>query len=155
MYSFKDFLTVDYTDTGDELLALAAKKRKKADTTGPITAEVEKDAEVDEALTMAQRMKARQNFRKIKAKVAMGRKRAARRFATPEKLRGRAKKQARAIILKKITKKDKGEMSYGQRQNAEKLLTKKKGAIDRLAKRLLPKVRKKDRAKLQKKNQEL
>ena len=149
MYSFKDFLTVDYTQTGDELLALAAKKRKKADTTGPITAEVEEE-KVDEALTMAQRMRARQRFRKIKAKIAMGRKRAARRFATPEKLKGRANKQARAIILKKLTKKDKGEMSYGQRQNAEKLLAKKKGAIDRLAKRLLPKVRKKDRAKLQK-----
>jgi hypothetical protein len=140
MYSFKDFLTVDYTGTDDELLALAAKQRKE---------------EVEEALNMAQRMRARQNFRKIKAKIAMGRKKAARRFATPEKLKGRAVKQARAIILKKLVKKDKDEMSYGQRQNAEKLLAKKKGAIANLAKRLLPKVRKKDRAKLQKKPAEL
>jgi len=36
MYSFKDYLAVDYTQTGDELLALKAKKRKRADTTGPI-----------------------------------------------------------------------------------------------------------------------
>jgi NADH dehydrogenase/NADH:ubiquinone oxidoreductase subunit G len=138
MYSFKDFLTVDYTGTDDELLALAAKKRKKA------------DEEVGEAFTMAQRMKARQNFRKIKAKVAMGRKKAARRFATPEKLKDRAQKQARAAVLKKILKKDKSELSYGERQNAEKVLARKKGAIDRLAKKMLRTVRQKDRDKFKK-----
>lgn len=145
MYSFKDFLTVDYTGTDDELLALAAKKRKKADTTGPVS-----EVEVGEAFTMAQRMKARQNFRKIKAKVAMGRKKAARRFATPEKLKTRAQKQARAAVLKKILKKDKSELSYGQRQNAEKVLARKKGAIDRLAKKMLRTVRQKDRDKFKK-----
>jgi hypothetical protein len=34
MYSFKDYMTVDYTGYGDELLALAAMKRKRADADG-------------------------------------------------------------------------------------------------------------------------
>jgi hypothetical protein len=34
MYSFKDYMTVDYTGSGDELLALAAMKRKRADADG-------------------------------------------------------------------------------------------------------------------------
>jgi len=146
MYSFKDYLAVDYTGTGDEQLALNAKKRKRADTTGPITAS--KDGEVDEALTIAQRMKMKAIFRKNKAKIKLGQQRAKKRFATPEKLQKRAEKKARDILTKKITKgKSKAMLSFAQRQNVEKQLEKKKGAIKKIAKKILPLIRKKDRAK--------
>jgi hypothetical protein len=36
MYSFKDYLDVDYTQPDDELLALKAKRRKIDDATAPI-----------------------------------------------------------------------------------------------------------------------
>ena len=97
----------------------------------------------DEALTMQQRLKMARTFKKNKAKIAIGRKRAARKIASPEKLKKRAQKQARMTILKKITKGiDKGELSMSRRQSIEKRLDKMKPKIQKLAKKLLPKVRK-------------
>ena len=139
MYSFNDFLAVDYTQTGIDQLALNAKKRKRDDTSG----------DVAEVATLAQRQKMKAAMRKNKAKIALGRKKAAKKLATPEKLKKRAEKQARDIFVKKITKdKDKSDLSFGARQSIEKRLAKKKGAIQKLAKKLLPKVKAADRAKM-------
>tara|TARA_B100000683_G_C12511220_1_gene560963 strand:- start:14994 stop:15377 length:384 start_codon:yes stop_codon:yes gene_type:complete len=107
---------------------------------------------VVEALTIQQRMKKKQAMRRNKAKIAMGRKRAARKMASAEVLQGRAKKQAKNIIIKKILKnRTKGDLSYGSRAALEKMVAKRKVAIDRLTKKLLPKVRQKDRTKLRNK----
>jgi hypothetical protein len=147
MYSFKDFLTVDYTGTGDEMLAKNAKRRKTDDTSGDLVAS--NDPSVDEALTQAQRQKMKIAMRKNKAKIRLGQKKARKKLASKETLQKRAEKQARNILVKKITKdKDKGDMSYAARANIEKQLDKKKGAIKRIAKKLLPKVKKADREKL-------
>lgn len=97
----------------------------------------------DEALTLPQRMKLARSLKKNKAKIAMGRKRAARRVANIDTLKKRAQKQARMTIFKKITKGvDKGELSMGRRASIEKRLDKMKPKIDKLAKKILPKVRK-------------
>jgi len=142
--SLKTFLNVDYTQTGDEYQATNAKKRKRDIGAGT-------DAEYsstnpptkDEALTLQQRMKLSRSLKKNKAKIAMGRKRAARKVADVDTLKKRAKKQARMQFFKKITKGvDKGEMSMGRRASIEKRLDKMKPKIDKLAKKLLPKVRK-------------
>jgi len=148
MYSFKDYLTVDYTQTGDPFLALAAKKRKRQTDTGPI----ENTKEVDEALTMAQRQKMRAAFRRNKAKIKLGRLRSSKKFASAEKLQKRSEKKARDILVKRITKgKSKSELSYGQRSSIEKQLSKKKAAIKKIARKLLPLIRKKDREKFKSK----
>ena len=97
----------------------------------------------DEALNMQQRLKMARTFKKNKAKIAMGRKRAARKTANMDTLKKRAAKQARMTFLKKITKgMDKGELSMSRRQSIEKRLDKMKPKIQKLAKKLLPKVRK-------------
>lgn len=141
MYGFKDFLAVDYTQTGIDQLALNAKKRKRDDTSG----------DVAEVATLAQRQKMKAAFRKNKAKIALGKAKAAKKLATPDQLKKRAEKQARNVLIKKLTKgKDKGEMSFSQRAALEKQLEKKKGAIKKIAKKLLPKVKQADRAKLKK-----
>lgn len=107
---------------------------------------------VEEALNIQQRMKRKQVMRRNKAKIAIGRKRAARKMASAEVLQGRAKKQAKNIIIKKILKnRDKSDLSYGSRAALEKMVAKRKGAIDRLTRKLLPKVRQKDRTKLRNK----
>ena len=114
--------------------------------------EIYEETSVDEALNIQQRMKLKQSLRRNKAKIQLGRKRAARKMASAEVLKGRANKQAKNIIIKKILKnKQKGDLSYGSRVNLEKQVAKRKGAILRLAKKLLPKVRQKDRTKLQNK----
>lgn len=125
MYSFKDYLAVDYTQTGDL-----------------------GDGDFDEALTNMQRQKAKQTFRKNKAKIALGKKKAAKKIASPEQLQKRADKAARDILIKKITKdKDKSDLSFAQRTAIEKQLEKKKAAIKKIAKKLLPKLRIADREK--------
>ena len=107
---------------------------------------------LEEVLTIQQRMKRKQVMRRNKAKIAIGRKRAARKMASAEVLKGRAQKQARNLIVKKILKtRNKADLSYGSRAALEKMVAKRKGAIDRIARKLLPKVRQKDRTKLQNK----
>ena len=107
---------------------------------------------LDEAKTMAQRLKMKQTFRKNKAKIALGRKKAGRKLADKDTLMKRARKHARDLLVKKLTKgKGKDELSFAQRQNIEKQVDKKKGAIDRIAKKLLPKLRQLDKDKLKKK----
>ena len=73
-------------------------------------------------------------------------------MASAEVLKNRAKKQAKNIIVKKILKnRSKSDLSYGSRAALEKMVAKRRVAIDRIAKKLLPKVRQKDRTKLQNK----
>jgi len=109
------------------------------------------DGNIDEALTMQQRLKRKVAFKKAKSKIALGRKKAAKRLASPEKLKGRSEKKARAVFIKKLLRdKDKTELSFAARQGLEKKLDRKKAAIKKLGKKLLPGVRKADRAKLSK-----
>ena len=101
--------------------------------------------EFAEAMTMQQRMKAKATFRKNKSKIAMGRKRAERRTASPEKLKARANKTARKEVEKKLLQgKSKSDMSFAARQALEKRVDKKKAVIARMAKKLVPKMRKKE-----------
>ena len=106
-------------------------------------------APATEALTMQQRLARARSLKKNKAKIAIGRKKVARKIADMETLKKRARKQARNLLLKKITKDiPKGELSFARRQSIEKQLDKKKAVVDKIAKKLLPKVR---QAEIQKK----
>lgn len=129
---FKDFLSVDYTQTGDGQLAYNAKRRKKDDGEGPY-----------EALTVQQRLAKSRQMKKLKSKIALGRKRAERKVASIDVLKKRAQKQARNFFAKKITKgQDKGELGMARRADIEKRLDKMKPKIDKLARKMLPKIRK-------------
>ena len=96
---------------------------------------------------MTQRRARQRLFKRIKSRVKHGRARARRKMATPTKLVGRARKQARNAILLKISKGvKKGDMPFARRQELEKRLEKPaiKKRIDMLAKRMLKDVRKKE-----------
>jgi len=98
-----------------------------------------------EALTVQQRMAKSRQMKKLAPKIAIGRKRAARKMANMDTLKKRARKAARNIILKKLTKDiPKDELSMSRRQDIEKRLDKMKPKIDKLAQKVLPKVRKKE-----------
>ena len=102
---------------------------------------------LSEALTAAQRMKRRQAMRKAKAKIALGRRRAARRKPTQKVYVKRAERAARNLVFKKLSGgKSKQDMSYAARLGVEKRMKGKAGAIKKLAKKLLPKLIKKDKA---------
>ena len=117
-----------------------------------ILEDAELDKELEEVLDIQTRMKMKASMRKNKSKIAMGRRKAARRMADSGKLKKRAQRQARKAVLDKILKgKDKGELSYGARASIEKRVNKRAALIQRLAKKLLPQVRKADRTKFSKK----
>jgi len=138
---FKDMYTVEYLPGEDEYLNYRAKRRKN----GAISEEVSDD--VDEALNMQQRLARGRQFKRLKAKIKIGRERAKRKMASKEKLETRARKQARTLILKKLTKGvDKGELSFARRQEIEKRMEKPqvKKRINMLARRMFKDVRKKE-----------
>lgn len=112
----------------------------------------EESVDFSEAMTLQHRMKMKAAFRKNKAKIALGKKKAAKKLASPEKLKSRANKAARELLIKKLLKdKKKGDLSFAGRAGIEKKLANKKGAIAKIAKKLLPGIKKKDRAKLKSK----
>ena len=136
---FKDFLTVDYTQTGDGQLARNAKKRKMDTPTGNTGEAVEP---TDEALTMQQRRARSRQMKKYQARLKVGRKKAAAKVANLAVLKRRAQKAARSAIAKKITKGvAKGDLTPARKQEIEKRLEKMQPRINRVAKKLLPKLR--------------
>jgi hypothetical protein len=136
---FKDFLTVDYTQTGDGQLARNAKKRKMDTPTGNTGEAVEP---TDEALTMQQRRARSRQMKKYQSRLKVGRKKASAKVANLAVLKRRAQKAARAAIAKKITKGiAKGDLTPARKQEIEKRLEKMQPRINRVAKKLLPKLR--------------
>ena len=114
-----------------------------------IAEDAEMDAELEEVLDIQTRMKMKASMRKNKAKIALGRRRAARKVADVGRLKKRAQRQARKSVLDKILKgKDKNDLSYGARASIEKRVNKRAAMITRMAKKLLPSVRKADRNKM-------
>jgi hypothetical protein len=100
--------------------------------------------DIEEALTPQQRRTRAMGMRRIQAKISLGRDRAARRFADPERLKNRAHKEARSFIFRRLSKgASKEELSYQRRQDIEKRMDtpQMKKRIDMLATKLLKKVR--------------
>ena len=110
---------------------------------------------MEEALTLQQRIK-RSRIMKVKGKmIARKRKIAMRKRAGGDKIKKRANKAARKIIQDKILKdRDKSELSYTSRDRLEKMVDKKQPLIKRIAKKLLPSIRKKETERLQKRKGE-
>ena len=109
---------------------------------------------LDEVMSKMVRMK-KARMMKVKGKqIARKRKIAMKRKANPEKLKKRAMKKARDIVAKKLLKdKDKSDLSISGKENLEKRLAKKKGVIAKIAKRILPKIRKAENERLAKKRE--
>jgi len=140
MLKFKDLITVDYAPgEPDEIKYKRHRKRRTGLDRGL------NDGLETEALSMAQRLKKARDFKRNRAKIALGRKRAARRVASKEVLLKRARRAARNKILLKITKDvPRGELTVARKQEIEKRLDKPamKTRIDRLAKKMFPLIRK-------------
>jgi hypothetical protein len=145
---FKDFITVDYTGTGDEFLAYQAQKRRRGhyDTWGDDYTP-EEGEQLDE-VSRQTRMKRKLSARKNKRKMAMGRERAKRRAPTREVIQKRARKQARKAWMQKRAKgQPLHSLSMGRKQELEKMADKpaSQARIQRNAKKLEPQIRKADR----------
>jgi len=120
---------------------LAKKKAKEAEKAK------KEDVDIDEALTMTQRMKKSRLMKRLKSRIKIGRDRARRKMAKKDTLEKRSMRQARNQIASKLTRGiPKRELSFARKQEIEKRLDKPalKQRIKRLAKRLFKDVRKKE-----------
>lgn len=107
----------------------------------------ETDKDVDEALNMSQRIKRSRLMKRLKGRIAVGRRRAKKKMANKDTLTKRSNRQARNQIAKKLTRGvPKSELTFARKQEIEKRLDKPalKQRIARLAKRMFKDVRKKE-----------
>lgn len=139
--SFKDFMVVDYVPGTGEYINYQAKKRKKADT---------EHESVQEVLSHSQRIKKKILMKKLAPRIKIARDRAMRRTPNMKVIKRRAEKQARGQFLKKLTRGvPKSELSPAKRAELEKRLDRMKPRIQRIAKKLIPVVRRQDKERKQ------
>ena len=108
----------------------------------------------DEAMSKVARKKMAR-IMKMKGKmIARKREISMKKKASPEKILKRAQKQARDIFAQKILKgKSKADLSISGKENLEKKLDKKKVLIKRIAKKLIPKIKKAESERLKKRKE--
>lgn len=106
-----------------------------------------KKEDVDEALNLQQRMKRSRLMKRMKSRIAIGRKRAMKKMANKKTIEKRAMRQARNDLAKKLTRGiPKKELTFARKQEIEKRLAKPalQQRIKRMAKKLFKDVRKKE-----------
>jgi len=141
----RDYFEKEYGEKADEVMHgtamnMAKKLHKVAE--GRFTSELTRQLQL-EVLNMSQRRKIGMRMKRLAKKIARTKARKKKRMKDPRALKTKAQKQARSILFKKMSGgKSSGELAIGARIAIGKKLDKKKGAIAKLAKRLMPKVKK-------------
>ena len=101
---------------------------------------------VDEVMDRTARIKASQRMKRMSKRIQMAKKRALKRAPNTDVIKSRAQRQARNQMMTKYTKGvPKSELSIARRAELEKRLKKMKGRVDKMAKKLIPTIRKQDR----------
>ena len=143
----RDYFEKEYGEKADEVMHgtamnMAKKLHKVAE--GRFTSELTRQLQL-EVLNMSQRRKIGMRMKRLAKKIARTKARKKKRMKDPRALKTKAQKQARSILFKKMSGgKSSGELAIGARIAIGKKLDKKKGAIAKLAKRLMPKVKKQE-----------
>lgn len=144
----RDYFEKEYgKDKADEVMHgtamnMAKKQHKVAE--GRFESELTRQLQL-EVLNMQQRRAIGMRMKRLAKKIARTKARKKKRMKDPRALKTKANKQARSILFKKMSGgKAAGQLSVGARIAIGKKLDKKKGAIAKLAKRLLPKVKKQE-----------
>ena len=141
----RDYFEKEYGEKADEVMHgtamnMAKKQHKVAE--GKFQTELSRQLQL-EVLSMQQRRKIGMRMRRLSKKIARAKERKKKRMKDPRALKTKAQKQARAVLFKKMSGgKAAGDLSMGARIAIGKKLDKKKGAIAKLAKKLMPKVKK-------------
>ena len=112
--------------------------------------ELEEQGLLGEVLNRQQRRERALTMRRYKSKILQARKRSLKRPATKEKLLNRARKQAINIVRKRVAANKNvnyNELDAAQKMLIDKKVAKRKKVIDRIARKMLTKVRKIDIAR--------
>ena len=104
---------------------------------------------VDEALSMSQRLQVGRRMARMSHRIQRSKKIKQRRMADRDQLTKRAVKAARHILTKKLLGgKGKSELNIAQRIAVSKKLEKKSAVIKKLSKKLFPKIMKAEKERL-------
>lgn len=106
---------------------------------------------IEKPLTPQQRIKRSRVMKRLAPKLAMKRKMAVKKKADPIKLKKRAQKQAIDIVRAKFLKdKDYNTLSYGEKISIDKKVQAKTQLVKKIARKLLPQVKKAEQERLKK-----
>ena len=104
------------------------------------------DEQVDEVMDRTARLKASQRMKRMSKRIQMAKKRALKRAPSTDVIKSRAQRQARNQMMTKYSKGvPKSELSPARRAEIEKRMHKMKGRVEKMAKKLIPTIRKQDR----------
>ena len=126
--------------------------------------ELDEDTEIDEEfadyleevkkpLSIAQRMAIGRRMKRLAPRMARMRKIRSKRMADPKRLEGRARKAAIKILRKRFAGKqgqNYDSLTPGSKMGVDRIIQKKAAVIGKIAKRLMPKLRKKEMERLSK-----
>ena len=114
---------------------------------------ITEDMTLQEVLNLQQRLKKKAMMRRLKGKIKLGRRRAKYKIADKKKLEKRSAKKARELIRARVAgslgKKYK-DLPLAGRMQVDKKIEKKKDLIKRLAKRMMPKIKKAEMERVKK-----
>lgn len=97
--------------------------------------------EINEILSRQARLRAKFRMKRTETRREIRKKIVLRKHSNMDTLKRRARKLAIRSIKEKFAKKDMNNLSFADKVRLEKLVAKRKSAVDRLARKLIPKVR--------------
>ena len=113
-----------------------------------IKEEFEFSEPIMEVLSKIERMRARTRFSKTKAKRLRRTQIALKKHSSMPVINSRARRLAVKLIKQRIARKPLSKLSVGEKERVEKMLQRRKQLINRLAMKLVPRVRKIESSRL-------
>jgi hypothetical protein len=110
--------------------------------------ELQEEVTLDEAISRMERIRRKQRFMRTKSKREMRTKIALKKTSSMPVLNSRAKRLAINMIKKRMLKKDPSKASVQEKERVEKFIKSRPQVVQRLAKRLVPRVRQVEKARL-------
>ena len=110
--------------------------------TGEKIEELQKEEVINEVLSRAERIKAKARFRRTEAKRERRIKIALKMRSSNKTINNRARRLAINLMKKRIAKKDPSKMSVAEKERVERMIQRRKAVINRVAMKLVPRIRK-------------
>lgn len=108
--------------------------------------------EINEVLSRAARIQAKFRMKRTKVKREFRKKVALKKKSTNTVLMKRARRLAIKAMKQKLSKKSVNKMNFSDKVRIEKIIAKRKAIIDRLARKMMPRVRSIEQSRLTHKN---
>lgn len=116
--------------------------------TGEKIEELQKEETINEVLSRSERIKAKARFKRTEAKRERRVKIALKMRSSNKTINKRARRLAIQLMKKRIAKKSPSQMSVAEKERVERMVEKRKNIINRVAMKLVPRIRKIESSRL-------